>query len=416
MSYIPLKCKSCGADLNYKEGSVSVTCKHCGSKFLLSELLEKNENQSTKSISANGQLLKTKSEFDISDSALGTLMFVVLNIVFSFLLVTFDVKIKMGTFVYYVLHVIVEGIFALAAYIVAKAKRKNILEAAGMKKKVNGAIVGWCALTALLCLLCFGNITNVFIALLEKFGLNSENGTIEINNFGEYIGMLIGSCCVAGFAEELLFRGVIQSGFKKWGIKVAVGFSALIFMIMHGSVLQTVHQFIIGVVIGYIFYKTNNLWIGVIIHFFNNFIPVTEVYLLTELAKSGGSGASDSVTEWVVEPAGYGSILIEFIIALVVAWAGLYFIKMIYKKIIAENEKLNGKEAENETVTSIVVDGEEKEVEMSIDGATIESEENNLTEKKPEKPKVSGMTIAIFSISGLYLLLEWILGTIAMFR
>jgi len=370
--------------------------------------MENNEN-------ANGQLLKTKSEFDISDSALGTLMFVVLNIVFSFLLVTFDVKIKMGTFVYYVLHVIVEGIFALAAYIVAKAKRKNLLEAAGMKKKVNGAIVGWCALTALLCLLCFGNITNVFIALLEKFGLNSENGAIEINNFGEYVGMLIGSCCVAGFAEELLFRGVIQSGFKKWGIKVAVGFSALIFMIMHGSVLQTVHQFIIGVVIGYIFYKTNNLWIGVIIHFFNNFIPVTEVYLLTELAKSGKTSelAAETAT---AETVGFGSILIEFIIALFVAWIGLYFIKMIYKKIIAENEKLNGKENENETVTSIVVDGEEKEVEMSIDGAAIESEENILTEKKPEKPKISGVTIAIFSISGLYLLLEWILGTIAMFR
>ena len=97
---------------------------------------------------------------------------------FSFLIVTFDVKIKMGTFVYYVLHVVVEGIFALAAYIVAKTKRKNLLEAAGMKKKVNGTIVGWCALIAILCLFCFGNLTNVFIALLEKFGLNSEKGTI----------------------------------------------------------------------------------------------------------------------------------------------------------------------------------------------------------------------------------------------
>ena len=51
--------------------------------------MENNEN-------ANGQLLKTKSEFDISDSALGTLMFIVLNIVFSFLIVTFDVKIKIS--------------------------------------------------------------------------------------------------------------------------------------------------------------------------------------------------------------------------------------------------------------------------------------------------------------------------------
>lgn len=414
MSYIPLKCKSCGSDLDYREGSVSVTCKHCGSKFLVSEILENKETPQDKNASANGQLLKTKSEFDISCSALATLMFIVLNILFSFALVLFDIKVKMGTFLYYVLHVLVEGIFALAAYIVAKTKNVKILDAAGMKKKVNGTIVAWCFLVALVSLFGFGNLTNVFIALLEKFGLKSENATIEINNFWQYIGMVISSCAMAGFAEEFLFRGVIQSGFKKWGIKVAVGFSALIFMIMHGSVLQTVHQFIIGVIIGYIFYKTNNLWIGVIIHFFNNFIPVTEVYLLTELAKSGGSGASDSVTEWVVEPAGYGSILIEFIIALVVAWAGLYFIKLIFKRVIAENEKLNGNESENEVVTSIVVDGEAQEVEMSIDGESV-AEAEEISEIKKEKPKISGATIAIFSISGLYLILEWILGTISMF-
>lgn len=412
MSYIPLKCKSCGADLNYKEGSVSVTCKHCGSKFLLSELLEKNENQSTKSISANGQLLKTKSEFDISCSALATMMFIVLNILFSFALVALNVKLKMGSFLYYVLHLVVEGIFAVAAYIVAKAKRVNLLEGAGMKKKINGSIVGWCFLVALVSLFGFGNLTNVFIEFLEKFGLNSEKGTIEINNFGQYVGMILSSCAMAGFAEELLFRGVIQSGFKKWGIKIAVGISAIIFMIMHGSVLQTIHQLIIGIVIGYIFYKTNNLWIGVVIHFFNNFIPVTEVYLLTLIAKSGT--ASEVAAETATQTAGFGTIFIEFIIAILVALAGYYLISLIFKKIIKENEKLNGKEDENEMVASIVVDGETQEVEMSIDGEPAANGEE-VVQTKTEKPKISGATIAIFAISGLYLLLEWILGTISMF-
>ena len=102
------------------------------------------------------------------------------------------------------------------------------------------------------------------------------------------------------------------------------------------------------------------------------------------------------------------------IIALVVAWAGLYFIKLIFKRIIAENEKLNGNESENEVVTSIVVDGEAQEVEMSIDGESV-AEAEEISEIKKEKPKISGATIAIFSISGLYLILEWILGTISMF-
>ena len=41
--------------------------------------MENNEN-------ANGELLKTKSEFDISDSAFACMMFVVLTILFSFVL------------------------------------------------------------------------------------------------------------------------------------------------------------------------------------------------------------------------------------------------------------------------------------------------------------------------------------------
>ena len=82
--------------------------------------MENNEN-------ANGQLLKTKTEFDISDSALGCIMFIALTILFSVVMAVTGIKVRMGTFSYYVLHAVVEGIFALAAFIVAKTKRKDII-------------------------------------------------------------------------------------------------------------------------------------------------------------------------------------------------------------------------------------------------------------------------------------------------
>lgn len=411
MSYIPLKCNSCGADLTYKEGDVSVICKHCGSKFLVSEILDNKENKKTKTQNANGQLLKTKSEFDISDSALACVMFIALTILFSVVLTFTGIKVRMGSFSYFVLHAVVEGLFALAAWIVAKSKRINLVTASGMNKKVNGNLVGWGLLLAFVSLLTFGNITNVFISFLEYFGFSSEGGNIVINNFWQYLGMVFSSCAVAGFAEELLFRGVIESGFKKWGIKVAVGFSALIFMIMHGSALQTVHQLIVGILVGYVFYKTNNLWIGVIIHFFNNFIPITEVFLLSVLSKET---ATELATETVTETIGLGTIFVDLIIALVIAWAGYYFVTLILKKIFAENEKLNGKEGETEVVSEIKVDGEAQEVEMTIDGEPAVQE--TLQEPtKQEKPIISGGTIAMFSIAGLYLVIEWIVNTVSRF-
>jgi len=366
--------------------------------------MENNEN-------ANGQLLKTKSEFDISDSALACLMFIALTILFSVVLTFTGIKVRMGSFSYFVLHAVVEGLFALAAWIVAKTKRIDLVTASGMNKKVNGNLVGWGLLLAFVSLLTFGNITNVFISFLEYFGFSSEGGNIVINNFWQYLGMVFSSCAVAGFAEELLFRGVIESGFKKWGIKVAVGFSALIFMIMHGSALQTVHQLIVGILVGYVFYKTNNLWIGVIIHFFNNFIPITEVFLLSVLSKET---ATELATETVTETIGLGTIFVDLIIALVIAWAGYYFVTLILKKIFAENEKLNGKENETEVVSEIKVDGETQEVEMTIDGEPAVQE--TLQEPtKQEKPNISGGTIAMFSIAGLYLVIEWIVNTVSRF-
>ncbi len=357
---------------------------------------------------ANGKLLKTNAEFDISDSAFACVMFILLNIAFSFFLVLTGIKVKMSSFAYFVLHAAVEGLFGVAVLLVAKIKRKKLVEATGMNNKVNGAIVGWCLLVAFLSLLGFGNLTNVFIEFLEYFGFSSAGASLEINNFWQYLGSIITSCIMAGFCEELLFRGVIQSGFKKWGIKVAVGFSALIFMLMHGSALQTVHQFVIGVVIGYIFYKTNNFWIGTLIHFFNNLIPITQVYLLSLNPDTASEVAAEVAT---TETVSLGSIFMDLIMAIIVAWAGYYFISMIFKKIIKINDKLNGKDASKETLTSIKVDGDEQKIEMSIEEVpVIECEV-----KQEEKPKISAGTIVMFTISGLYLVLEWILNTISMF-
>lgn len=355
-----------------------------------------------------GDLIKPVNEFDISDSALACVMFIVLSLLFSFLLSFSGLTVVISSPLYFLLHALSEGLFALASVIVAKNRKKNIIKCACMNKKINGSIVGWCFLLAIVSLLGFGNLTNVFIEILEKFGYDSSGGSIVINNFWQYLGWVFSSCFVAAFCEELLFRGVIESGFRKWGIKVAVGFSALIFMIMHGSATQTIHQFIVGVLIGYIFYKTNNFWIGFLVHFFNNFIPITEVYLISVLY----STETAVETTEVVTVVGWGTILVDFIVALLFAVVGYYIIVSIIKQIKKENSKLNAdiEQSKNteENLTSIKVDGNEQSVEITIDGKTS-------SEAKPEKPVLSSGTIAMFVISGIYLVLEWILGTLAGF-
>lgn len=356
----------------------------------------------------NGQLLSVKKEgFTIFDSSLACVMFILMTNLFTVVLKATGIRLVGGTFAYYLIHALSELTFAVSAVLVVYMRKKNLVLDTGMKNKVNGKMAAWCLLASFVSLLGFGNLTNVFIEILTYCGYSSILGNIELNNFGQYIGMIFSSCLVAGFAEELLFRGVIQSGFKKWGIRVSVGASALIFMLMHGNAEQTVHQFIVGVIIGYVFYKTNNLWIGVLIHSFNNFIPITQAYLLT-ITTPEVLEAEQTVVNLTI-----GTILIDLIIALITAWAGLYFLKLIFKKIFEENEKLNGKQETNENLTSIKVDGDETHVEMSIEGAVVSETQEMIVENKP---KISKGAIVLFVLSGLYLVGTWLLYTMLGFK
>ncbi len=186
-------------------------------------------------------------------------------------------------------------------------------------------------------------------------------------------------------------------------------------MLMHGNAEQTVHQFIIGLVIGYIFIETGNLWVGVLIHFFNNFISVTQVYIFSSLLSSmpevddAVGGIVDSAT--LINP--WLSLLISLFIALLFAGIGFVLVKWCFKQIKSENDNLNNKKEESINAT-IIVDGKETGVSVSVDGEELnEGEKIETAGGKSsfgldEKPQMSVATIIMFALSGAYLLFDWI--------
>ncbi len=95
------------------------------------------------------------------------------------------------------------------------------------------------------------------------------------------------SMIAAPIFEEILFRGFIQSelmrGFRPAG---AIFFSALIFALAHGVLFQSLFTFFVGLMLGWFYYKTQNLFVTMIIHiafnvssiitlFFDNTDPLT---------------------------------------------------------------------------------------------------------------------------------------------
>ncbi|MEZ7507827.1 type II CAAX endopeptidase family protein [Cloacibacterium sp. Arc13] len=109
--------------------------------------------------------------------------------------------------------------------------------------------------------------------------------TIATDTAGIYLLTVL----FAPFLEEILFRGIIQKGLINKGVKPAkaIIFSALAFGIFHLNPWQTVNAFLLGLVLGVVYYKTKSLLMPILLHAFNNFISA---YLLL-------NGNSESVTE-----------------------------------------------------------------------------------------------------------------------
>ncbi|MBO4633997.1 MAG: CPBP family intramembrane metalloprotease [Bacteroidales bacterium] len=80
--------------------------------------------------------------------------------------------------------------------------------------------------------------------------------------------------------EEWLCRGMVLRGLLTkmkpgWAIVV----SALFFALIHMNPWQALNAFILGLVMGYIYFKTGSLWLTMLVHFVNNGFAVVMAHI-----------------------------------------------------------------------------------------------------------------------------------------
>jgi membrane protease YdiL (CAAX protease family) len=80
-------------------------------------------------------------------------------------------------------------------------------------------------------------------------------------------------CVVAPVLEETLFRGVLLTGllrnYRPW---VAIGQTALLFGLIHMNPVQIVGAGLLGLSLGWIYYRTRSLYLCMAMHALNNFM------------------------------------------------------------------------------------------------------------------------------------------------
>lgn len=87
---------------------------------------------------------------------------------------------------------------------------------------------------------------------------------------------------IAPIIEEFIFRGVILNGFLKNGLKPKFGIiiSTILFSFFHLNPWQIPTSFCTGILLGWVFFKTRNVLISILIHFTNNLLGYIAMFFL----------------------------------------------------------------------------------------------------------------------------------------
>jgi membrane protease YdiL (CAAX protease family) len=82
-----------------------------------------------------------------------------------------------------------------------------------------------------------------------------------------------------GIGEELFFRGFIQTRLTaRWGSRLGIVVTALLFGLMHGDPVHSSVTFFMGLSLGWIYERTGSLWPSIAAHAVNNAVSTLMVH------------------------------------------------------------------------------------------------------------------------------------------
>jgi membrane protease YdiL (CAAX protease family) len=124
--------------------------------------------------------------------------------------------------------------------------------------------------------------------------------------------------------EEMVFRGALQNLFVRWWKQpaIAIAFTALLFSFIHGSIYLFLSRAVLGFVLGWMYYKSKNLWVNIMAHFLNNTLVVIQLFVISRSSEKIDMSKLDERMPLAVELASI---------------AVLYALFVLFNKVSAKN-------------------------------------------------------------------------------
>ena len=150
----------------------------------------------------------------------------------------------------------------------------------------------------------------VFVNLCCEFLNLSDNMQDTFRAMSHNVFGILSATIMAPLVEELLFRGSIQGHLLRTGVKplYAILISSAIFGVIHMNPAQIPFAFAIGLIFGWLYYRTGSVIPGIIGHFINNSIACIQMATLTK------EDFNTKTIEWLGEGPTYAIFALSFVV------------------------------------------------------------------------------------------------------
>ena len=168
---------------------------------------------------------------------------------------------------------------------------------------------------------------------LEDNYNDALSGMIALKTVKDYLIALVVIALAPAIFEETFFRGGFQKILTGWtkNIWFSIIFTSLFFSAVHFSYFGFLSRFALGMLLGFVFYYSGNIWLNILLHFLNNGIAVTQLYFLVRSGKSIDKAMKEDVFQFNNNL----YVLLGFTIAVIA------IIVIVFKWFKTESKKIN---------------------------------------------------------------------------
>lgn len=215
-------------------------------------------------------------------------------------------------------------IMAVPAYLFALVVYKRPFEFLGFKQQANIKQKFYVLLLLFPALFLSGALGElnrmipISAELAAKFKTMEDAYTKQVmllanmKTFAQYLSSLLILAVLPAFFEEMLFRGALQKMLTNiskspW---FSIMLTSIIFSLFHASYYGFLPRLFLGIMLGYIFHTSRNIWLNILFHFLNNALVVTQMYYYSMTGKLTEKVLDETVPLW------YGAVGLPLVLIL----------------------------------------------------------------------------------------------------